>query len=315
MPMDERPAATVDELLLQSKREFDIAADRAKQIVRGHDEIVNVAFDRIFENITLRKTRQNNRSLGPVASLLLIGDGGIGKRYLARVLSKLLYPSGRVEVFECDRITTESLVGMKDKPGDLLEMVRREPFQLLLFERIDHASADVCKILSQLLSTGRLIQPGTESSVSFQNTIVVMSLGRSDTIDGLDEKSLGRIGWRQRAIDLLRDERQLDGGLLSAVDEILLCESPSDETKSEVISLLLQRECRAHGIELSHVDPVILGTQVMQIDNSTGFEHAPNRIKKLLSKPLVAASAAGHDSLSLRVAADSGRTHSIKSDR
>ena len=49
-------------------------------------------------------------------------------------------------------------------------------------------------------------------------------------------------------------------------DEVLLCDSPSDEVKAEVISLLLQKECRAHSIELSHVDPIILGTQVLQLD-------------------------------------------------
>lgn len=308
MPMDERPGATVDALLLHSNSDFHIAAARAKQIVRGHDEVLDRTLSRVFENVTLRKSRRHSKSLGPVASILLLGDEGIGKRYLARVLSKLLYRTGRVEVFECDRITPESLIGIKGRPGDLLEMVRREPFQLLIFERIEKASAEVAGVLSRLLSTGQLTQPGVESAVSFQHTTIVFTTKPSDSIANLDEAVLGRSAWRQRVIEYLRDERQLDSGMLSSVDEVLLCDSPSDEVKAEVISLLLQKECRAHGIELSHVDPIILGTQVLQLDDATGFAHAPSRIKKLLSRPLVAAAADEHDSLSLRVAIDTPRT-------
>ena len=308
MPMDERPGATVDALLLRSNSDFHIAGRRAKEIVRGHDEVIDRALSRVFENITLRKSRRHSKSLGPVASFLLLGDEGIGKRYLARVLSKLLYRSGRVEIFECDRITPESLVGIKGRPGDLLEMVRREPFQLLIFERIEQASAEVAGVLSRLLSTGQLTQPGVESAVSFQHTTIVFTTKPSDSIANLDEAVLGRSAWQQRVIEYLRDERQLDSGMLSSVDEVLLCDSPSDEVKAEVISLLLQKECRAHGIELSHVDPIILGAQVLQLDDATGFAHAPSRIKKLLSRPLVAAAADEHDSLSLRVATDTPRT-------
>jgi ATP-dependent Clp protease ATP-binding subunit ClpA len=233
-----------------------------------------------------------------------VGDTGIGKRYLARVLSKLLYRSGRVEVFACDRITADSLVGIKGRAGELLELVRREPFLTLIFERIDQASADVVGILVRLLSAGQLAQPGEESAISFQHATVVFTTERCDGLLGLDEHSLGESEWRQRAIEYLRDELQLDAGLLGAVDDILVCQPPSDAVKAEVVSMLLQKECRAHGIELCHVDPVILGTQVVQIDDVHGFAHAPNRAKKLLSRPLVAAAAEGHDSLSLRVASE-----------
>ncbi|MCA9217922.1 MAG: AAA family ATPase [Planctomycetales bacterium] len=314
-PMDERPGAAANELELRSSEQFHIAAKRAKQIVRGHDEVIDRSLARIFENMTLRKARRTNKSIGPLASFLLVGNDGIGKRYMARVLSKLLYRSGRVEVFECDRITAESLVGIKGRPGDLLEMIRREPFQMLVFERIERASAEVTNVLSRMLTAGQLTQPGAEAAVSFQHATVVFTTKSSDVIAGMDVQALGRANWQQRAIECLRDERQLDAGLLSAIDEILLSKSPSDEVKAEVISLLLQKECRAHGIELSHVDPIILGTQVLQIDDATGFAHAPNRIKKLLSKPLVAAAAAEHDSLSLRIASDGPQPSLITMNR
>ena len=88
---------------------------------------------------------------------------------------------------------------------------------------------------------------------------------------------------------------------LSAVTDICYCEPPTDRVKAEVVALLMKKECRDHGIELSNVDPEILATQVIQLDDASGFRLAPQRVKKLLRKPLVAAAPERPPSLSLRV--------------
>lgn len=314
-PVDLRPGSSANQLLLRSNQDFEIALHRAKPIVRGHDRVLECVLSRIHENLTLRATRRTSKSLGPIASFLLIGRAGIGKRYLSRVVSKLLYRSGRVEVFECDRITVQSLIGGKGHPGDLLGVARAEPFQMLVFENVDRASADVSTVLQRLLTSGELTQPGTQSSVSFRNTTLVFTTEAVDSVENIDREVIGPAAWQQHVIDCLRDEHQIDGGLLSTINDILFCEAPSDEVKAEVISLLLQKECRAHGLELSHVDPIIMGTQVLQIRDGTGFAHAPSRIKKLLSKPLVAAATNEHDSLSLRVATEANEPTLMTVDR
>ncbi|MCA9259565.1 MAG: hypothetical protein KDA61_10220, partial [Planctomycetales bacterium] len=71
--------------------------------------------------------------------------------------------------------------------------------------------------------------------------------------------------------------------------------------KAEVVALLMKKECSDHGIELSNVDPEILAMQVIQLDDASGFRLAPQRVKKLLRKPLVAAALERPPSLSLRV--------------
>lgn len=110
---------------------------------------------------------------------------------------------------------------------------------------------------------------------------------------------------QQAIIDWLSSESQINESLLHSLTEIYLCESPDDYVKSEVISLLMQKECRTHDTNLTFVDPKIVATQVMQIDEATGFALAPQRIKKLMRKPLVAAVDGNHETLSLRV-----RSHS-----
>ena len=88
---------------------------------------------------------------------------------------------------------------------------------------------------------------------------------------------------------------------INGLHEILYCESPSPETSAEVVALVFKKECRDHGIDLCHVDPEILATQVIQIDEAHGFQLVPQRAKHLLRKPLVAAANKNQKTLALRV--------------
>jgi hypothetical protein len=120
-------------------------------------------------------------------------------------------------------------------------------------------------------------------------------------VEALAGAGLGEAVFHQRAIELIGEETQIDHGLLNAVTDVCFCASPSDSVKAEVVALLMKKECRDHGIELSNVDPEILATQVIQLDDASGFRLAPQRVKKLLRKPLVAAAPERPPSLSLRV--------------
>lgn len=290
------------EVLLRSKRDFDVASARAKQIVRGHDEVVEQVLARIHENQTLRKSRRTAHAGGPLASFLLVGREGIGKRYLMRVLAKLLYGNSGVEVFDCERLTADTLAGTKDREGELLEIVRQHPCTLLLFENIEKASRDVVSLFVEVLTTGHLKPAGSAAKVSFVDATIALTTTQTfSSLEALAGLRLSEAVFHQRAIEFLGAETRIDHGLLSAVTAVCFCAAPSDQVKAEVVALLMRKECRDHGIELSNVDPEILATQVIQLDDASGFRLAPQRIKKLLRKPLVAAAPERPPSLSLRV--------------
>ena len=120
-------------------------------------------------------------------------------------------------------------------------------------------------------------------------------------MEALASAGLGEAIFHQRAIEVLLEETQIDHGLVSAVTDICYCAPPTDRVKAEVVALLMKKECSDHGIELSNVDPEILATQVIQLDDASGFRLAPQRVRKLLRKPLVAAAPERPPSLSLRV--------------
>lgn len=302
LPLDTKPHANCSEVLLRTRRDFEIAGMRAKQIVRGHDDVIDQTLSRIFENQVLRKSRRQGDLNGPLASFLLVGLDGVGKRHLLRVLSKLLYGIGAVEVFDCGRLTADILTGTKDREGELLEIVRRHPHRLILFENIEKAAPDVSQLIVQLLTTGNLRQPGAKTPVSFQESTVALATTKASiALATLAGVPVGDAAQHQRAIELIGDETQIDRALLSAVTDVCLFQPPSDLVKAEVVALAMQKECTAHNIDLSHVDPEIVATQVMQIEDSSGFQLVPQHVKKLLRKPLVAVTPQQHESLSLRV--------------
>ena len=148
------------------------------------------------------------------------------------------------------------------------------------------------------MTTGSLRQPGAKSKTSFIDATVVLTTTEAN--ESLERFFVtGDTLFHRRAIERLSEETSIDPQLLSAVSDICVCTWPSDRTKSEVVALLMQRECHEHGIQLASVDPEIIATQVLQLED--GFGLAPQRIKKLLHKPLVAAAPERPPTLAFRV--------------
>jgi ATP-dependent Clp protease ATP-binding subunit ClpB len=61
-----------------------------------------------------------------------------------------------------------------DEGGQLTEAVRRKPYQVILFDEIEKAHADVFNILLQVLDDGRLTD-NKGRTANFKNTIIIMT--------------------------------------------------------------------------------------------------------------------------------------------
>ena len=61
-----------------------------------------------------------------------------------------------------------------EKGGKLTEVIRRNPYSLILFDEIEKAHPEVLNVLLQLLEEGKLTD-GLGRSINFKNTIVVMT--------------------------------------------------------------------------------------------------------------------------------------------
>ena len=288
-------------LKLQSVHDFELASKRAKQAVRGHDDVIDSMLSRLHENLTLRKSRKAADQTGPLASFLLAGPEGIGKRYLSRVVAKLLYGSAQVEVYDCGKLTRESLLGTVGQKGKLFDIVHRTPCVMLLFENIERADEGVATAIVQLLTSGKLIPPGEAASIAFQQTTVVLTSCRSAKPNAERAPETREPQSLRSSIELVTSEIQIDARIAEAVTEVCLLSAPNDLVKAEVVALLMQKECRDHGVTLSKVAPEILAVQVLQIVEGEGFQFVPQRIQKLVRKPLMEATENDTASLSLRI--------------
>lgn len=295
IPMDSSKDARQG-LQLRSKQDFDVAEEQAKRIVRGHDDAITRTLSRIHENVTLRKRHRRGTVHGPLASFLIIGDEGVGKRYFSRVLAKLLYGDAAIDVIDCEQISASDLIGVKGSAGEL-ESVRRNPHRMLLFEHVDRAPNDVARILKQLLNSGALRATGTDNEISFAGTVVVLTIATPPD----QEAPRPETDCDEKVVEQLTSATGMDAQLLHAVTELMYFALPDDLVKSEVVTLLMMNECRAYHLDLLHVAPEVVATQVLRLQAGQGFAAAPQQVKKLLRKPLVAAAEGQHKTLSLRV--------------
>lgn len=153
---------------------------RVKEKVIGQDEAV--------EKIT-RAIQRNRAGLKdpnrPIGSFIFLGQTGVGKTQLAKVVAKEIFDSEdalvRIDMSEyMEKFAVSRLVGAPpgyvgyEEGGQLTEKIRRKPYSVILFDEVEKAHPDVFNMLLQVLDDGFL----TDSfgrKVDFRNTIIVMT--------------------------------------------------------------------------------------------------------------------------------------------
>jgi ATP-dependent Clp protease ATP-binding subunit ClpC len=137
------------------------------------------AIEAVVEMIAFYKARLHDTGK-PVGSFLFVGPTGVGKTELARTLAEFFFGSDRrllrFDMSEfSDFHSFEMLVGTQvapERPARLIDPVRVQPFQVLLFDELEKAHRNIQDLFLQLLDEGRLTTPRGET-VSFRNTIII----------------------------------------------------------------------------------------------------------------------------------------------
>ena len=148
--------------------------------VIGQPKAINVISDSLKRSIS--KIQDPNK---PIGSFLFVGTTGVGKTYLAKSLCKCLFEDAdkivQIDMSELmEPHSVSKLIGSPpgyigyEKGGKLTEVVRRNPYSLILFDEIEKAHPEVLNVLLQLLEEGKLTD-GLGRSINFKNTIVVMT--------------------------------------------------------------------------------------------------------------------------------------------
>ncbi|MCB9793970.1 MAG: AAA family ATPase [Alphaproteobacteria bacterium] len=158
----------------ETRASGDIRRWFQERIVGQHE-----AIEAVIEVIALFKAGLHDPTR-PLGSFFFVGPTGVGKTELARTLASFLFGSPhrllRFDLSEYkDFHSFEVLLGSArdpSRPAALIDPVRAQPFQVVLFDELEKAHPNVWDLLLPLLDEGRLTPPGG-STVDFRNTIVI----------------------------------------------------------------------------------------------------------------------------------------------
>jgi len=148
--------------------------------VIGQDEAVSLISDAI------KKAKLGfNDPNKPIASFLFLGSTGVGKTYLAKSLSELLFNTKesfiRFDMSEySEGYSVAKLIGSPpgyighEEKGLLTEKVKNKPYSIVLFDEIEKADTAIFNILLQILDDG-VLTDSTGGVINFKNTIIIMT--------------------------------------------------------------------------------------------------------------------------------------------
>ncbi|MFY9243621.1 MAG: ATP-dependent Clp protease ATP-binding subunit [Polaribacter sp.] len=121
----------------------------------------------------------------PIGSFIFLGQTGVGKTQLAKVLARELFDSDdsliRIDMSEyMEKFAISRLIGAPpgyvgyEEGGQLTEKVRRKPYSVVLLDEIEKAHPDVFNMLLQILDDG-FITDSLGRKIDFRNTIIIMT--------------------------------------------------------------------------------------------------------------------------------------------
>ncbi|MGK0377831.1 ATP-dependent Clp protease ATP-binding subunit [Patiriisocius sp. Uisw_017] len=154
--------------------------DLIKGKVIGQDEAVTKVVKAIQRNRAGLKDPNK-----PIGSFIFLGQTGVGKTQLAKVLARELFDSDnaliRIDMSEyMEKFAISRLVGAPpgyvgyEEGGQLTEKIRRKPYAVVLLDEIEKAHPDVFNMLLQVLDDGHLTD-SLGRKIDFRNTIIIMT--------------------------------------------------------------------------------------------------------------------------------------------
>lgn len=225
-----------------------------QQKVIGQEEAVQKIVKAIKRNRTGLK--DPNR---PIGSFIFIGQTGVGKTQLAKILARELFDSEdaliRLDMSEyMEKFTVSRLIGAPpgyvghEEGGQLTERVRRKPYSVVLLDEIEKAHPDIFNMLLQVLDDGFLTD-SLNRKVDFRNTIIIMT----SNIGARQVKEFGQgVGFSTAAKISQADEHErsiVEGALkkvfapefLNRIDDIVMFNSLDKENIKGIVEVELEK--------------------------------------------------------------------------
>ncbi len=173
------PLKKIDNTNDNKSVKFDLE-NKLKEKIIGQNDAIDVVVNAIQRNQTGLKDPNK-----PIGSFIFLGQTGVGKTQLAKILGEELFNSKdsivRLDMSEyMEKFSVSRLIGAPpgyvgyDEGGQLSEKIRRKPYSILLLDEVEKAHPDVFNMMLQVLDDGFLTD-SVGRKVDFKNTVIIMT--------------------------------------------------------------------------------------------------------------------------------------------
>ena len=273
---------------------------RIHQRIIGQEKAVSAVAD------ALRRSRSGLKDpRRPIGSFIFLGPTGVGKTELAKALAEFLFDDEdalvRVDMSEYqERHTVSRLIGAPPgyvgygEGGQLTEAVRRRPYQVVLFDEIEKAHAEVWNALLQILDEGRMTD-GQGHTVNFRNTVVIMTSNVGTKYahgGGVLGFQIGEHDDEQAAMETeMREElkRTFRPEFINRVDEVIIFHALTPEHIEKIVDLQMAEiagRLAEKGVTLELADPARSFLANTGFDPAFGARPLRRTLQRLVESPL-----------------------------
>ena len=170
----------VSKIIKSERNKLSKLENIIKKKIIGQDE----AISKIVKSIQRNRAGLNPPNK-PIGSFIFLGQTGVGKTQLAKVLATEIFESEenlvRIDMSEyMEKFSVSRLIGAPpgyigyEEGGQLTEKVKRRPYSVILFDEIEKGHPDIYSMLLQILDDGFLTD-SVGRKINFQNTIIIMT--------------------------------------------------------------------------------------------------------------------------------------------
>ena len=218
--------------------------------------------DKAIEKVV--KSIQRNRAglkdpKKPIGSFIFLGQTGVGKTQLAKILAKELFDSEealiRVDMSEyMEKFAVSRLIGAPpgyvgyEDGGQLTEKIRRKPYAVLLLDEIEKAHPDIFNMLLQVLDDGFLTD-SLGRKIDFTNCVIIMTsnIGVKKIQDFGSGVGFGTTAKKSQEDSFTRKtimnslKKKFAPEFLNRIDEVIIFNSLSKENIHQIIDIELSK--------------------------------------------------------------------------